>query len=190
MKDYREIIGEEGEEQVREVLQEVLNKMDYEYKIVRNVYFPFESVYGINGYITAEFDFIVFTPFYIYIIEVKNERYLNNNPKEPLCELMDNTEVSNPITQNHNHKNVFCSEMMIQRENVITIEILLKTENCERVEKIFPNDYVFGKDDYKENLFYLLSTETDIQLDYKSLYKEFINKVEEKGISKEEHINI
>ncbi|MBR1372914.1 NERD domain-containing protein, partial [bacterium] len=72
MTDYMVQKGEEGENYVNDIINQVLPKMDYTYIIVRNKIFPFESVYGRFGYISAEFDFVVFTPYYIFIIEVKN----------------------------------------------------------------------------------------------------------------------
>ncbi len=192
MDDYRVVKGEEGERYVGEILKNVLLRMDYEYRLVQNTYLPFKSVYGEFGYISAEFDFTVFTPFYIYIIEVKNESYSNCDYSAPLWELndKDKTTVSNAINQNHTHKEVFCSEMNIPLEKVITIEILLDNDDVIKEKTSFPNDFVFGKEELEDNLFYLLSSENCIRLDCQKNYDSFIKLVEDKGITKEEHIAI
>ena len=68
MDDYRVVKGEEGERYVGEILKNVLLRMDYEYRLVQNTYLPFKSVYGEFGYISAEFDFTVFTPLYLFAV--------------------------------------------------------------------------------------------------------------------------
>lgn len=131
MNTYRELEGEKGELFVYSIVEKVLKRMDYRYGIARNSILPFDSVYGEKGYITAEFDIIVFTPFFVFLFEIKNEFYNNYDYQEPLWKLANNQMVSNPITQNHTHKQVFCSEFNIPREKVITVEILLKNGKLE-----------------------------------------------------------
>lgn len=192
MDEYKIKKGEEGERFVGKILEEVLSHMDYEYKLIQNTYLPFKSVYGEFGYVSAEFDFTVFTPFYIYIIEVKNESYSNCDYSAPLWELNDSkkTTVSNAINQNITHKRVFCSEMNIPLEKVITIEILLENDGDIKEKSFFPNDYVFGKKELEYKLFYLLSSENSNILDCQKIYDSFKKLVEDKGITKKEHIDV
>ena len=190
MDEYRIKKGEEGERFVGEILEKVLPRMDYEYKLVQNTYLPYKSVYGKSGYISAELDFIVFTQFYIYIIEVKNESYSNCDYSAPYWVLKDGTTVSNAVNQNHTHKEVFCSEISIPLDKVITIEVLLENDGVVKENTSFPNDYVFGKKELEHNLFYLLSSENSDTLDYQKIYDSFKRLVEDKGIIKEEHIAI
>ncbi len=186
MGNYRTKKGEEGETFVEKLLIPILDKMDYKYEYLRNTYLPFASVYGLKGHITAEFDFIIFTPFLVYLIEVKNGRYSECDCEERLWKLMDGSTTSNPIIQNRNHKNVFCSEMNFPRDRVITVEILLEYSSFQTTN-IFPNDYVFGTERLEENLFYLLSTETGDNLDYEELHDRFIEIVSKYPINKDIH---
>lgn len=187
MTDYMVQKGEEGENYVNDIINQVLPKMDYTYIIVRNKIFPFESVYGRFGYISAEFDFVVFTPYYIFIIEVKNESYSEHECSNPLWKLMDGTKVPNPISQNHFHKQVFCSELKVPLNNVITIEILL--ENVDEIKGKRPqNDYVFLKNGLENNLLYLLSSENDNKHDCCEIYERFIKLVNAKKIDLDDHI--
>lgn len=59
MKQYRIEKGEEGERCVYGIVTEILNEMDFSYKIVRNSYLPYKSVYRENGYIFAELDIVI-----------------------------------------------------------------------------------------------------------------------------------
>ncbi len=186
-KDYRIKVGEDGERFVKQILDNVLKQMDYDYRIMQNAFLPFKSVYGKRGYITAEFDFIIFTPFYIYIIEVKNESYFQSNLFNGLWTLEDGKKVSNPLKQNNMHKLVFCSEMGVSRENVITIEIILGRWEHSEESTPFVNDYVFGKEGLYSNIFYLLASESEEKLDYQKLYMIFSNKSNQ--ITKVEHLN-
>lgn len=77
MSRYCEQKGEEGELLVYGAVKNILDKMNYDYRIVRNAILPFKSVYGEQGYITAEFDILIFTPFLIFLIEIKNECYID-----------------------------------------------------------------------------------------------------------------
>lgn len=190
MDDYRIQKGEDGERYVGEILNKVLSKMDFYYKLVQNTYLPFESVYGKNGFISAEFDFTIFTPFYVYIIEVKNESYANCDYSAMQWELKDGTKVSNAINQNHTHKEVFCSEMNIRLDNVITIEILLENDGVVEEYTSYPNDHVFGKKSLEENLLHILSSENNSKFECQRLYDRFKKTVDNKGITKEKHIKI
>lgn len=187
VEDLRIKKGNDGETFVNEILKEVLERMDYDFKVLRNSYLPFKSVYGLKGFITAEFDFIIFTPFYVYLIEVKNDNYSRCEYGEQLWELQNNEMTSNPVIQNRNHKNVFCSELDFPREKVITIEILLENKEYSAPNR-FPNDYVFGSKNLEENLFYLLSSENDDLIDYKRLFEDFSNLIAKYKITRDKHI--
>ncbi len=186
-EDFHIKKGNDGETFVKELLEKVLERMDYDFKFLRNSYLPFESVYGVNGFITAEFDFIIFTPFFVFLIEVKNDCYFRCEYREQLWELMNHDMTSNPVLQNRNHKNVFCSELDFPREKVITIEILLENSEYSAPNR-FPNDYVFGLENLEENLFYLLSSEDDVRLDFKRLFEDFSNIIAQHKITRDKHI--
>lgn len=150
----------------------------------------FTILYGERGYITAEIDIVVFTPYLIFLFEVKNEKYKKFDYKEPLWNLMDDEPVSNPIEQNHTHKEVFCSELKIPREQVITVEVLLENGCVPNMPSVYPNDYVFSLDDIKNKLVYLLATTSDGIQKMEVIYKQFIDMLKKHNISEEEHINL
>ena len=174
MIDFKVQKGIEGENYVNDVLDKVLEKMDYTFITVRNKIIPFESVYGKSGYLSAEFDFIVFTPYYVYIIEVKNESYSEQDYSNRLWVLKNGTKVSNPISQNHNHKQVFCSELNVPLHKVITIEILLENVGFEVKKTNYANDYVLCGTDFTQDLLYLFSSESDEILDYQKIHDSFL----------------
>lgn len=180
--------GALGEAIVYQEIVSVVNELDFECEVIKNARFPFESVYGEHGYITAEIDVVVFTPYLIFLFEVKNERYKEFNYKEPLWYLMNDEPVSNLIEQNHTHKEVFCSELKIPREQVITIEVLLENGRVPNVLSIYPNDYVFSSDDLKNKLIYLLATTASKKINKDDIYQQFVDKLEKENISEEEHI--
>lgn len=76
--------GAMGETVVYREIVSMLGELDFECKVIQNARFPFESVYGERGYITAEIDIVVFTPYLIFLFEVKNEKYKKFDYKEPL----------------------------------------------------------------------------------------------------------
>lgn len=188
MDKYNVEKGEEGENFVYEIVHTVLEEMDYKYKINRNAILPFESVYGVAGFITAEFDITVFTPFYIFLIEIKNECYLEFDYQEPLWKLKNGETASNPLSQNHTHKNVFCSELRIPREKVITIEVLLQNGKNANENSPYPNDYVFDKNELQQKLRYLFATESDQKNDVDISSKLFLEKINRYKLKKEDHI--
>lgn len=190
MNTYRELEGEKGELFVYSIVEKVLKRMDYRYGIARNSILPFDSVYGEKGYITAEFDIIVFTPFFVFLFEIKNEFYNNYDYQEPLWKLANNQMVSNPITQNHTHKQVFCSEFNIPREKVITVEILLKNGKLEMQKSPFVNDYIFDTNELEQKLQYLFATESECTMNNVDLFAIFEKKIQEKHLTREEHIRI
>ena len=156
--NYHAEKGEAGESYVYEVAEDVLRSLGIPYRMVQNVIMPFESVFGTGtqNELTAEYDIVVFTPFFVFLFEVKNETYISCCYTERLWALMNGVEVSNPITQNQVHKAVFCSQMNIPRERVITIEVLLENgwEGAGRTgcQTQFANDYVLGKEHLRECL--------------------------------------
>ena len=178
--------GALGEAIVYKTITTAIKELDFECKIIQNARFKFESVYGERGYITAEIDIIVFTPYLIFLFEVKNEKYEKFNYKESLWHLMDGEPVSNPIEQNHAHKEEFCSEFKIPREQVITVEVLLENGYVPNNISSYPNDYVFSLDDMKNKLVYLLATTSSGMGDVNYAYQQLLAK---KSISEEEHIN-
>ena len=189
MDKYRERKGEEGEIFVYKIIMELLTEMDYDYRVIRNAIIPFQSVYGQRGYITAEFDIMIITPFFIFLLEIKNECYKNINYTEPLWKLINDDKVSNPINQNHTHKLVFCSEFNVSRERVITIEILLENGKL-GIKSPFVNDYIFSKDGLRKNLMFLLATEAKYTIDIESIYRDIKNKVKKYNLTKEDHIKM
>lgn len=182
--------GAMGETVVYREIVSMLGELDFKYKVIQNARFPFESVYGERGYITAEIDIVVFTPYLIFLFEVKNEKYKKFDYKEPLWNLMGDEPVSNPIEQNHTHKEVFCSELKIPREQVITVEVLLENGCVPNMPSVYPNDYVFSLDDIKNKLVYLLATTSDGIQKMEVIYKQFIDMLKKHNISEEEHINL
>lgn len=181
--------GTIGEAIVYKGINSVLSSLDFSCKVIQNARFPFESVYGERGYITAEIDIVVFTPYLIFLFEVKNEKYKEFNYKEPLWYLMDGEPVSNPIEQNHAHKEVFCSELKIPREQVITVEVLLGNGFVPNMMSVYPNDYVFSLDDLTNKLVYLLATTSSKMFEIEDVYQQFVDLLAKKSISEEEHIN-
>lgn len=188
MIDYKAQKGEEGENYVNDVLVQVLDQMDYPYIVERNSCFAFESVYGKYRYLSAEFDFVVFTPYYVYMIEVKNESYSKCNFSDPLWVLINEENVPNPITQNHTHKQVFCSELKVPLHKVITIEVLLGDYRFKVEKTQFVNDYVFWGSDLYQNFLYLLSSESSDMLNHYSIHKMFMDNVERKWEDRYEHL--
>lgn len=181
--------GELGEDIVFKEIKSMLSNLDFNCRVIQNARFPFESVYGKWGFITAEVDIVVFTPYLIFLFEVKNEIYKKFDYKEPLWKLMNEELVSNPIEQNHAHKEVFCSELKIPREQVITVEVLLKNGAILNAMSPYPNDYVFSLNDIKNKLVYLLATTTGKMIESEHAYKQFVDLLKKKSISEEEHMN-
>lgn len=181
--------GAFGEDVVLSEINSVISSLEFNCKVIQNARFPFESVYGERGYITAETDIAVFTPYLIFLFEVKNEKYMEFDYKEPLWCLMNGELVSNPIEQNHTHKEVFCSELRIPRENVITVEVLLENGCVPNMNSPYPNDYVFSLDDIKNKLVYLLATTSDSMIDVNYTFQQFVDLLQKTSISEEEHIN-
>ncbi len=179
--------GKMGEDFVYESVNGILERMDFDYRIARNTILPFKSVYGEAGIITAEFDISVFTPYYVFLIEVKNELYTEFDYTEPLWKIGDTDTVSNPLAQNHVHKKVFCSEMNIPREKVFTIEVLLENGKCKNSRSPYKNDYVFDASDLQDSAKYLLATESLEIIDIEELYRNFMNRVNAHQYSLEEH---
>lgn len=179
--------GAIGEAIVYKEINSVLSSLDFSCKVIQNARFPFESVYGERGLITAEIDFVVFTPHLIFLFEVKNEKYAEYDYKEPLWYLMDGKSVSNPIEQNHAHKEVFCSELKIPREQVITVEVLLENGFVPNMTSVYPNDYVFSLDDLTNKLVYLLATTSSKMFEIENAYQQFVDLLAKKSISEEEH---
>ena len=190
MSRYCEQKGEEGELLVYGAVKNILDKMNYDYRIVRNAILPFKSVYGEQGYITAEFDILIFTPFLIILIEIKNECYIDFDYDAPLWKLINGEMVSNPINQNHTHKLVFCSELSVPREKVISIEILLENGKIELKKSPFINDYIFDKKEFSQKLMYLFATEFDDRLDVEKLYQTFITQVKKHDFTKQDHLGM
>ena len=189
LKNYCEEKGKIGEDLVYEWVNDMLSSMDFEYRIARNTILPFESVYGEKRKITAEFDISVFTPYFVFLIEVKNEVYTKYDYGEPLWEIKEDM-VSNPLVQNQGHKKVFCSEMNIPREKVLTIEILLENGKCKNQKSPYPNDYIFDKSDFYENAKFLFATESSDSLDYEALFTSFKKKVNAHKYTLEDHKSI
>jgi len=181
--------GKIGETIVLNEINSVLSNLDFNCKVIQNARFPFESVYGERGFITAEIDIVLFTPYLIFLFEIKNEAYAKFDYKDPLWCLMNDEMVSNPIEQNHAHKEVFCSELRIPRENVITVEVLLENGCIPNMNSPYPNDYVFSLDDIKNKLVYLLATTSDSMIDVNYVLQQFANLLKKKSISEEEHIS-
>ena len=181
--------GAFGEDVVLSEINSVISSLEFNCKVIQNARFPFESVYGERGYITAETDIAVFTPYLIFLFEVKNEKYMEFDYKEPLWCLMNGELVSNPIEQNHTQKEVFCSELRIPRENVITVEVLLENGCVPNMNSPYPNDYVFSLDDIKNKLVYLLATTSDSMIGVNYTFQQFVDLLQKTSISEEEHIN-
>lgn len=180
--------GELGEQFVYEYTYNVLRDYEIDNRIMKNARFLFQSVYGRNGYISAEIDLVVFTTYYVFLIEVKNEQYSEVDYDEPLWQLANGDEVSNPMRQNHFHKLVFCSEMGIPREKVITIEVLLENGKWNN-QSPYINDYIFDKNDL-EKIKYLFITESSEKLDVELVFSKFEKLVSEYSISEQEHIEM
>lgn len=177
-----------GEKVVLNEIKVLIHSLGLDCRVIPNARFPFESVYGEGGFITAEIDIVLFTSYLIFLFEVKNETYSEFNYKEPLWYLMDAEPVSNPIEQNHAHKEVFCSELRIPREQVITVEVLLNNGYIPNTKSKYPNDYVFSLEDVKDKLIYLLATKSSKLIDVNYIYKQFENMLARNSISEEEHI--
>lgn len=180
--------GKNGELIVYQEIISVLDKLGLEKRIIQNARFPFDSVYGEHGYITAEIDVVVFTPYLIFLFEVKNEKYEEYDYKEPLWRLVGGEPVSNPIVQNHTHKEVFCSELKVPRERVVTVEVLLENGYVSNAISVYPNDYVFSINDMKNKLVYLLATTCRNVFEVEQFYRQFAELVAQNNISEEEHI--
>ena len=65
--------GAMGETVVYREIVSMLGELDFKYKVIQNARFPFESVYGERGYITAEIDIVVFTPCLLYTSDAADE---------------------------------------------------------------------------------------------------------------------
>lgn len=183
--------GELGEKLVCDVVDEVISDKNFsdECYVLKNPIFKYKSIYGADGFTTAEIDICVLTPFYIYLIEVKNEAFCNFNSNEPLSLLVNNEIVSNPIFQNHFHKLVFCSEFNIRRERVITIEVILDNNDLNITNPVFANDFVFLFDDFKEYFSELLDLELKRKFNTEVLYNNIKSKTLFSSFAKEQHIN-
>lgn len=199
--------GKAGEDIVFAALENAIKLMDYSCPPpLRNSLLPFESVYGRNGFITAEFDIVLFTPFFVFLFEIKNALYDYSDYNDRLWKLKnkDDEQTSNPIYQNHIHKLVFCSEMNIPREQVITVEVLLENGKQNGRKTKFKNDYVFDKTDLDKELAYLIASEriilddTDfvdsldekysyIKLDCENLHKLFSEKTKDNELYRKKH---
>lgn len=182
--------GAKGEAIVLSEINAVISSLDYNCKVIQNARFRFESVYGERGFITAEIDIALFTPYYIFLFEVKNEKYAKFDYEEPLWYLMDNEPVSNPIEQNHTHKEVLCSELRIPREHVITVEVLLENGHVKNAMSPYTNDYIFSFDDIKNKLVYLLNTTSNELIGVEDIYQQFADLLIQESISEDEHISI
>ncbi len=97
MDDYSVKTGQEGENLVEDILTKVISALGLSCNIFSNFIFPFESVFGENGYMYAEIDKLVLTPFFIFIIEVKNECYSKADYNDTSWILKNDDEVSNPL---------------------------------------------------------------------------------------------
>ena len=181
--------GTLGEAKVFKIIDSALKSLGFDYKIFQNARFPFESVYGERGLITAEIDIVVFTPYLVFLFEVKNELYEKFGYKEPLWKLYGGEEVSNPIEQNHTHKEVFCSELKIPREQVITVEVLLENGYVPNAISPYPNDYIFSEYELTNKLIYLLATTSEETIKVEQAYQQFTDLLAKKYISEEEHIS-
>lgn len=180
-----------GEAKVFDEINSVISRLDFDCRVIKNARFPFESVYGKRGFITTEIDTVVFTPYFIFLFEVKNQNYAMldlADYEEPIWKLMNKETVSNPIEQNHTHKEVFCSELNIPREQVITVEVLLNNECHPNIKSRYPNDYIFSLDDIKNRLVYLLATTSNKMMEVDYAYQQFKELLKKRSISEEEHI--
>ena len=57
------------EDVVLSEINSVISSLEFNCKVIQNARFPFESVYGERGYITAETDIAVFTPYLIFLLK-------------------------------------------------------------------------------------------------------------------------
>lgn len=122
------------------------------------------------------------------MIEIKNKCYKNFDYNESLWELMNGDSVSNPINQNHTHKLVFCSELGVPREKVITIEILLENGKINGENSPFVNDYIFDRNNFFQGLTRLFATESNSRIEIDKLSQDFINQISKNKIRKKDHV--
>ena len=189
--DYSEEEGKRGEDLVYDKVIAHLNLLGFEYRISRNVIMPYDSVFGKTSKSTTEFDLVVFTPYEIFLVEVKNEYYKTYNYGEDHWEIHVDDEdvpVSNPIKQNHRHKEKLCGMFNLLPENVITVEILLKNGKDDNQTTQYPNDYIFNQEDLEERLLFLLATDTtELIKDYDQYYRELEQIKKKSSTSEEDH---
>lgn len=140
----------------------------------------FDSVYGSR---TAELDHIIICGDKILIGETKNVNYVSTEYSEIPWNMLNGETTVNPIVQNHYHKQIFCSLFNISRENVITVEFLLKYEKCEYRTQ-FQKDYVLGHDNLFDALCLLLADSKETAL-YDELCKK-LGIIESSSIGREE----
>lgn len=149
--------GELGEKHVYSAIIEAAKISNTDVRVYNNVILEFPSMYGRLGMLTTEIDHVVITPCFIVLIETKNDYYKINNYEDYNWQLLNDTETSNPIMQNQLHKSIFCSVFDVLREKVLTVECLLKCNNC-RTKTQFPNDFVLGSDNIRDGFVLLLAT--------------------------------
>lgn len=138
----RERRGKIGEETVRQWIDTALSISGVQGYVFDNVIVKYPSIFGYYGIMTTEIDHIVVTNGAIFVFETKNQELKEWNLKEPEWALMNNETVSNPIIQNQNHKKILCSVLGVHRENIITVECLLRQAFSTPFMRN-TNDYVF-----------------------------------------------
>ena len=138
----RERRGKIGEETVRQWIDTALSISGVQGYVFDNVIVKYPSIFGYYGIMTTEIDHIVVTNGAIFVFKTKNQELKEWNLKEPEWVLINNETVSNPIIQNQNHKKILCSALGVHRENIITVECLLRQAFSTPFMRNI-NDYVF-----------------------------------------------
>lgn len=186
-------IGKDGEKLVGEEIDRIICELGYKKRFHSNCYLSLDSVYG---NLSTEIDHIVFSPERIYIFEVKNCKYIDNNCdydaeiwKRFNPEKSETEETCNPLTQNHNHKLILCDLLSIPLESVTTIEVLLINGKDYERQSPYANDYVLDKKQLFEDLRYLLVPSGNrISFDVDLAYSRFLKIVKIGDQNKPIHI--
>lgn len=152
--------GIEGEQIAARLIEQAISMAKVEAKLFQNIIFQFPSIYGKYGKLTTEIDHIVVTPYFIFIIETKNENYSTHHYLSQSWSLMNGSNVSNPIIQNHLHKMILCECLGICQRKVFTIELLLNNFDME-INTRYSNDFVMTRQNFLNYFLLLISSKDD-----------------------------
>lgn len=147
-----------GEKYVSQKIKETIKYLGKDIKLFGPIILKYYSIYG---EMTCEIDHIIVLGNKVILGETKNGYYENIDYETECWKLLYGNDITdNPVIQNHYHKEVFCSMLGIDLQNVVTVEFLLNYENC-KIRTQYPNDYVLGKDNIFDYLLLLLNDYSD-----------------------------